>query len=108
MSPRTGVMGKPSDEPLPDNLPSDVETGLIERPRFGPEPDWDGVLYAIRGSRNTLGGWVREMEGYDDAAMKRALSAAWHRPDPRIKSLKVYRAMVDNLERELRDDGLPT
>lgn len=72
------------------------------------EPDWDRVLRAIKGSTNTLAGWRRGMDGYGDEEMKRALSAAWNRPDSRIERLRLYREMAAALERELEGtNGTP-
>jgi hypothetical protein len=81
----------------------EVSTGTNGQAGVPPEPDWDRVLRSIEGAKNSLAGWLRRMEGYDDEAMKRALSAAWNRPDPRLRMLDVYRASADRLAREIAE-----
>ncbi len=89
--------------PLISKITDKIVQELSKRPI---ELDWDGILKAIKGSKNTLAGWLRNMDGYGDSEMKTALSSAWKRPDPRIKPLQTYRRMVESLEQELIAEGI--
>ena len=55
------------------------------------EVDYDRMLTALKGSKNTLAGWMREMPGYDDEAMKAAMRFAYEYPDP-IERLAIIHA----------------
>ena len=47
------------------------------------EVDPDRLLAAVKGSSNTLWGWLRRMEGYEDEVLKKSLTLAYLIPDPR-------------------------